>query len=172
MEDKKSDDRILRYLDGLMSETEKEAFLKEVATISTLQERLKEMEAVHLFLLKKSKLEIPSKNFTQKVMSGLEAKPNIFISPRNGLYLLAGILVASGILVSLISNGVFNDLSTTIAIENPLVKQQIVKTPTFNLPFDSKTIIKSILLVTMALAFVMLDRTILRPLFQKRSMGF
>jgi hypothetical protein len=167
------DDQLQRYLDNEMGESEKATFISEISRSSLLQERLKNLESVHEFLQRKAKMEIPSKNFTQKVMSGLDAKPSIFImSPRNGLYLLAGILVASGILVSLISGGVFNDLTTTLAIDNPLVKQEVITTPKFSLPFDGKTIIKSILLVNMALAFIMLDRTILRPLFQKRSMGF
>lgn len=164
------DEKILRMLDGDLTEVEKEKLQKEIASSPALQARWKELESIHVFLSKRSKIEIPSKTFTQKVMSGLDRAPSrSMISPRNGIYLLLGILVASGLLISLLSSGAFNGLTTTLAVDNPLKNQELISVPTVSIPFDGKTIIKSIIFINLALALVMLDRTILRPLFQHRN---
>lgn len=167
--DRTKEEQLLRYLDGDLSAAESDALQKEIATSPELKSKLEELQSIDVFFSKRSKLEMPSKMFTQKVMSGLDAAPTpSVLSPRNGLYLLIGIIVASGILVSLLSNGVFNGLNTTLTVDNP-VSNQNLNIPQFNIPFDGKTVIKSIIFVNLALALIMLDRTILRPLFQHRN---
>ena len=164
------DEELLRYLDGALSEQEVKKLTDELLQSADLTNRLNELEQVHQFLKRKAKLEVPSKNFTQRVMANLDQVPQTAtLSPRNGLYLLLGVVVASGILITLLSNGLFNGLSTTLSVDNPIPNTNLIDVSKISLPFDSKTIVKGIIFVNLALAFVMLDRTILKPLFRQRN---
>lgn len=161
---------LLHYLDGALSPAKASALEKEVAQSAELTARLKELKAVRSFLMSKAKMEIPSRTFTQKVMEGLDtqAQPSVF-SPRNGLLLLIGIVIASGLVISLLSLGVFDANPAPITIKPPAVSNDWFTLPSFKIPFNGKIIINTILIFNMGLAFVLLDRTILRPIFQKRS---
>ena len=163
-------EQLLRYLDGSLTEKELEKLQGELKQSPELQAKLAELESIHRFLEKKSRLEMPSKNFTQRVMDRLDTLPQTsFISPRNGLYLLVGILVASGMLVMILSSGALNNMTTTLSVENPISNQNLLDISKVSLPIDIKLVIKVIIFINLALAFVMLDRTILRPLFRQRS---
>src|SRR5688572_26576015 len=90
---------------------------------------------------------------------------------RNGIILLAGVLVAVGIGSLLVASGVFDgsntiDLNQTIVPVNKYIEKPI---PTFNL--DGKLMVNIIILLNLALAFLVLDRAILKPWFEKRRMS-
>lgn len=163
-----TDDELLNFLDGTGSEHERRNFEKSVNENPANQKRLRELEAVHFFLRSQKGIEQPSKNFTEKVMERLHTKPSFtFFSPKNGLILLAGLLVASGLALMLASSGAFDQLHTVFNFKSP-VNTDIVKIPK-SVPFDIKVFVKVFVLINLAIGFLLLDRTILRPIFQKRS---
>lgn len=170
MEKNTMDLLLQRFLDGELSAEEYAKVELEIGRSADWKIRYDELRAVKIFLVRKAKLESPSKNFTQKVLAGLEAKQSTsFLSPKNGLLLLLGVMIASGFVIALISNGAFDQVSTSISLNTKGLKYEL---PSISIPFDLKRIIQGILLINTALAFVLLDRTILRPFFQRRSAGF
>lgn len=169
MENLITDDELLNFIDGEGNETERRKLEKTIRENQVAQKRLKELEAVHFFLRSQKGMEQPSKNFTEKVMERLHTKPSFtFFSPKNGLILLAGLLVASGLALMLASSGAFDPLHTVFNFNSLPVNTQIIKIPQ-SVPFDVKVFVKVFVLINLAIGFLLLDRTILRPIFQKRS---
>lgn len=169
MENLITDDELLNFLDGHGSETEQRRLEKTISENQGLQKRMRELEAVHFFLKSNKGLEQPSKNFTEKVMERLHAKPSFtFFSPKNGLLLLAGLMVASGLALVLTSSGAFDQLHTVFDFKSLPINTDVIKVPK-SVPFDVKVFVKIFVLINLAIGFLLLDRTILRPIFQKRS---
>ena len=135
-----------------------------------LQARLEELRRLDEDL-RMIKLEQPAKNFTQRVMSRLDQYPvKSNFTFRNGIILLAGVLVAVGVGSLLVAGGIFDgkntiDLNQTIGPVNKYIEKPI---PTFN--FNGKLIVNVIILLNLALAFLVLDRAILKPWFERRRM--
>lgn len=163
------EEELLRYLDGELDAISKANLEAEIQRSSILKSRLKELQAIRSFLMRRSSLESPSKNFTQKVMEGLDAQParSVF-SPKNGLLLLVGVIIASGIALMLLTNGVFDQSNTSLLVDAP-IKNKWIQNTTFTIPFNGKILVNGILFLNLGLALILLDRTILRPLFQKRT---
>jgi hypothetical protein len=119
-------------------------------------------------VLSKNKLETPSSNFTHRVMMNLHSLPVATpLSPRNGLFLLFGMVVALTILTVLVSTGAFDSTGTTISLER-LPDIEITKDLQRNISLSGKWIMEGLILLSIVLAFVLLDRTILRPFFNRR----
>jgi len=164
-----TDDQLLNYLDGIGTEIERKSLKEAIAKNPLTQKRLKELETVHFFLQNQKGLEQPSKDFTDKVMEGLHAKPSFtFFSPKNGLILLVGLIVASGLAMTLLSAGSFDQWHTIFNFNSLPVKTDVIKIPK-SIPFDVKLFVKVFVMLNLAIGLVLLDRTILRPIFQKRS---
>jgi hypothetical protein len=164
------EEELLRYLDGELDTVEKINLETEIQHSELLKKRLEELRVVQSFLVHKATLDTPSKNFTQKVMDGLDAQPvRLLISPRKGLLLLIGIIIASGISLMLLTNGVFDQTTTSLVMDAAPLKNKWMEDTTFSIPFNGKILVNGIIFLNLALALVLLDRTILRPLFQKRS---
>jgi len=120
----------------------------------------KELRLVDEVLSKKNKLENPSSNFTHRVMMNLHSMPVASsLSPKNGLLLLGGTIVAVTLLTLLVSGGMFDSINETINV--PRIKQTV--------PVSGSWIIKGLIILNIILAFVLFDRTILKPLFNKRA---
>jgi len=85
------------------------------------------------------------------------------------LLLLFGILVAIGIGASLVDGGFYNSLNGILSFEQIKLPSGI-QTPTLpSIPFSGKLLVNSIIAVNLALAFILLDRLVLRPFFNRRS---
>src|SRR5437899_1451721 len=126
-----NDEKLLSYLDGTLDEAALLKINHIVKSQPEAEKRLKELRVVHDFLKIKNKLEQPSKNFTDVVLQNLhQSSAKFFFSPRNGLLLLAGILVASGLGLALLSAGSFDQLHTFFNFENVAFKNDLVKIPT------------------------------------------
>jgi hypothetical protein len=80
---------------------------------------------------------------------------------------MIGSLVASGIVLGLISLGTF-DSTTSILVESPL-KNTKLNLQEISIPFNTKILINSIIFLNLGLLLILLDRTILKPLFQQRA---
>jgi hypothetical protein len=167
------EEELLRYLDGELDSVQKTSLEAEIEGSLLLKKRLQELQTVRSFLMRKATLESPSKNFTLKVMEGLEAQPvQSLFSPRKGLLLLIGVIIASAISLMLLTNGVFDATTTSLMVDAP-IKNKWIQDPSFSIPFNGKILVNGIIFLNLALALVLLDRTVLRPLFQKRtSMGY
>ena len=166
----KQDDQLLHYLDGTLTIKDKEELDSLLTRNTYLQIRLEELRQVHSVLASKARLEQPTKLFTEKVMSNLDRMPvRSTLSPKNGLFLLCGILVAVGVMALFLSSGVFDNMNDTISLDKLPVENKFIKNPFPTIPFNGKWMVNGILILTMGLAFVLLDRTILKPYFERRS---
>jgi hypothetical protein len=163
------EEELLRYLDGELDADQRTNLENEIQQSDALQTRLDELRVVHSYLKNQASFQHPSKTFTQKVMSQLDAQPaTSLFTPGKGLLLLVGIIIASGISLMLLSNGVFDQTSTLIVDTAP-IKNKWIQDISFSIPFNGKILVNAILFINLGLALILLDRTILRPLFQKRT---
>jgi hypothetical protein len=120
----------------------------------------KELRVIDETLGGNSKLESPSSNFTHRVMMNLHAMPvATSLSPKNGLLLLGGTILALTILTVLTGGGMFDSVLETIDV--PQLKTSI--------PVKGTWVVKGLIILNIVLAFILFDRTILRPFFNKRA---
>lgn len=165
------EEELLRYLDGELNEHENAVLTENLKKSSELRARLDELRVVRNFLVRKASLDQPGKNFTLNVLEGLDApQARAIFSYKKGLILLLGIIIASALALTLLLNGVFDQSTTSLVVDATKIQNQWVKTPSFTIPFNAKILVNGIIFLNLAIAMVLLDRTILRPLFQKRMM--
>jgi hypothetical protein len=161
-----SEDQLLDYLDGTLNPTEAEEVKQALAQSPLLQKRYDMLRALHS-QLQNLKVEEPSRNFTNVVMGRLNQYPlQKGFSFLNSILLLAGVLIAVAIATLLVSKGFF-DGSTSINLnEIDIPKLQEQKLPSFSI--DGKLMVNIIIILNLAIAFVVLDRAILKPYFRNR----
>ncbi len=166
------DDRLLRYLDGELSTVEKHAFEEELNQNEALKIRLDQLQDINSSF-RNMVVEHPSKNFTQLVMNKLDQYPLSArsFSIRNGILLLSGVLVAVGIASVLVSAGVFDNVTTTINLNQVVMPNKYFEGSLPSIHFNGKLLVNLIIILNLGLAWVMLDRVILKPLFQRRIQG-
>ena len=163
------DDKLLGYLDNTLSPSEMLELQQQLEHDMALKARLDTLRKVHE-ALRQLKTEEPSRNFTQAVMGKLDHYPvRTGLSIRNGILLLVGVLVATGIVSYLLSGGVFDNATSPLDLNtmNSLPKEYFNK-PLPSVYLDGKLMINIIILLNLGLAWVVLDRTILRPYFKRR----
>jgi anti-sigma factor RsiW len=162
------DNHIFQYLDGQLPMQEKERFEADLKSNDTLRERFYELKLVHDTL--KVTLETPSANFTMRVMNNLGTFSSpIRLSPKNGLMLLLGVGVATMLSVIALSSGWFDQLSGSIALEQFNLPKTIINHTLPTIPFNGGLIMKVLIGLNLAIAFVLFDRTILQPYFRNRA---
>jgi len=162
------DNKLLELIDGTLSAHDKEQLEQQLAASPELKRRFDELSQIN-YSLKSSVHEQPSKYFTQRVMAKLDSYPvRTGLSARNGLLLLAGVLVAIGIGSFLLAAGVF-DSSGSIDLNNMVLQNQYIKEPLPSIPFNGKLVVNIIIMLNIILAFLVLDRTILKPWFERRA---
>lgn len=162
-----TDEHLLRYLNGELTAQENTMLKAQLAETTELSQRLEELRTIQTYLTQANQLETPGIKFTAAVMAGLERIKPETISAKRGLILLIGSIVASGIALGLISFGVF-DSSASLLIEPP-VSNTLINIPEVSIPFNTKVLIKGIIFLNLGLLFMLLDRTILKPLFHNRA---
>lgn len=119
--------------------------------------------------LKSVRIEQPSVNFTQQVMSNLHRASAVTLGlpSRNKILMLAGILVTIGIGILLIAGGAFSDI-TSITLDQDIISNDKLRQYIPSIPFNGKLIINIVILMNLALAFIILDRAVLKPWFERR----
>jgi hypothetical protein len=164
-----TDDRIFQYLDGQLPMQDKEKFEIDLKLNQELRARFHELKLMH-DKLAHATLETPSSNFTARVMSNLGtfASP-INFSPKNGLMLLLGVGIALSLGVYALSSGLFDQLSGAITLEQLNLPKTVVKQPLPDIPFNGGMVMKVLIGLNLAIAFVLFDRTILQPFFRNRA---
>lgn len=127
-----------------------------------------ELNAIDRYL-KSVRIEEPSANFTQHVMSNLHRASAVTLGlpSRNKMLMLAGILVTIGVAVLLIAGGAFNSV-TSITLDQTIIPNDQLRQYVPSIPFNGKLVINIVILMNLALAFMILDRAVLKPWFEKR----
>ena len=162
------EDKLLEYIDGKLQGSELESFESLINQDTNLSNRLEELRLMNT-MMRQIKTDQPSKNFTDRVMSNLSRKPvHNLLSIRNGIFLLAGVLVTIGIASYLISIGTFDNTTTVIDLNTINISKKYIDKQLPTLPFDGKIMVNIIIMLNLALVFVVLDRIILKPYFRRR----
>lgn len=160
--------KLLEYIDGTLDAAEAAKLTHLIEQQPQLKARWQELQALGAAFAG-APPALPSKNFTQKVMSHLDQYPRAAgVSIWKNVLLLAGIVVTAGIATWLVSLGLFDGTAridlNSIVFQNSPVQQTLP-----SVRFDGKTIVNSIIIFNLVIAFFLLDRTVLRPWFQRRS---
>jgi hypothetical protein len=140
---------------------------EELKKFSKAGEDDQELSSIDRYL-QSVRIEQPSANFTQRVMGNLHRASAVTLGlpSRNKILMLAGILVTIGVAVLLIAGGAFTNV-TSITVDQNIIPNQI-REYIPSIPFNGKLIINIVILMNLALAFMILDRAVLKPWFEKR----
>ncbi|HEY5916840.1 MAG TPA: hypothetical protein VIU13_05540 [Chryseolinea sp.] len=165
-----SDNMLLRYIDGTLSLSEKQIIEKDLEQNELLRKRLDQLRSTHL-LLRTNRLDQPSKNFTQLLMSRLNHEPlrGTSFPVRNSILLLAGVLLVAIIASVLVPAGVFDSISTTIDLNQVELPKKYLERTLPSISIDGKLMVNLIILINLVLGWLVLDRAILKPIFQRRA---
>ncbi|MBL7842028.1 MAG: hypothetical protein JNJ75_17915 [Cyclobacteriaceae bacterium] len=127
-----------------------------------------ELNAIDRYL-KTVRIEQPSVNFTQHVMSNLHraSATALGLPSRNKILMLAGILVTIGIAILLLAGGAFDSV-TAITVDQDILPNNQIREYIPTIPFNGKLVINIVILMNLALAFIILDRAVLKPWFERR----
>ena len=162
------EDKLLEYIDGKLQGSELDSFESLINQDTNLSNRLEELRLMNT-LMHQIKIDQPSKNFTSRVMSNLSRQPVYnLLSIRNGIFILAGVLITIGIASYLISIGTFDNTTTVIDLNTINIAKKYIDKQLPTLPFDGKIMVNIIIMLNLALVFVVLDRIILKPYFRRR----
>jgi len=163
------DDLLLRYIDGTLSSSEKQIIEKDLEESEILRKRLDQLRSTHV-LLRTNRLDQPSKNFTQLVMSRLDHDParGTSFPIRNSILLLTGVLLVVIIASVLVPAGIFDNISTTIDLNQVELPKKYIERSLPSVSIDGKLMVNLIIMVNLVLGWLVLDRAILKPLFQRR----
>lgn len=162
--------KLFDYLDGTMSADERKEFEHVLSDSPALQKQVDEQRLLESSL-RILKLEEPSPAFAQNVMSKInQSSQGSSLSIRNGIFLLIGVMVVSLIATLLVQAGVFDATGSLSAPTNlgglsEYIKQPI---PSISIPVNGKLIVNGIILLNLAIGFIILDRAVLRPYFERR----
>ncbi len=159
------------FLDGKLEGAALQQLKQELGASAEMQRRLEELRPVHTYL-QKGALKEPSSQFVDRVMRNLSrGAVTSYPSPKTGLMLLAGVMVASGLLAVMLSAGTFDQITGSIAIEQmePLKKYMTPTIPAVSVNINGKLVMNILIGINLVLAFIVLDRTVLRPFFQRRA---
>lgn len=165
--------RLIRLMDGELNETETAQVERELRQSPELQQQLSQLKEIDRFLQRQNKMVHPSKNFTDQVMHGITLPVrSSALSPKMGLMLLFGVLVITMIAVFSLRSGLFDSMEMPIEFNFQSLYFQKLSVPTLSLPFSGKWLVSSFLILNLVVGFVLLDRTILKPYFQRRAETF
>jgi hypothetical protein len=156
------------YLDGKLTGEKKNLFEQELRKNAELRSRYKDLRQSEQ-LFKDSLLELPPAGLTQRIMANLyTTPPSAALSIRKTLLLLAGILSLVGLCGFLLASGIFDSTVTTFDMnEITLIKKYIDRSlPSFGI--NGKLLVNIVVFLNLVIALMVLDRSVLKPLFQRR----
>jgi hypothetical protein len=160
--------QLFRYIDGEMTSEEKKQMEQLLATDTSLLTRVEEQRLLES-TLKTLRLEEPSPAFAQHVMAKVNSSPQGYsLSIRNSMLLLVGVMVVSLVATYLVQVGLFDATGALTAPKELGVISNYIKQPLPSIPVNGKLIVNGIILINLALGFVILDRAVLRPYFERR----
>jgi anti-sigma factor RsiW len=163
-----TDDLLLDYLDGKLQAEEYAKVSDLLAADPEIKNRFEQLKQMHHYSLAAT-LEQPSAHFTESVMKRLQEPSRTGVSLRNGLALLLGIIVVTGMATWLLSAGVFDRSHTRLDLSELPFLQKFNFKSLPSIAVEGRLVVNIIILLNLALALILLDRVILKPLFQRRS---
>lgn len=162
------EDKLLDYLDGNLTIDEIHQLDDAMKRNASVKNRFDELRLLNNALLK-TELEQPADDFTQRVISNLTHVPvTSRWSIRNAVFLFLGVVTFATVALVLLSAGVFDDATATFTLKPTPVSWLFIPAQLSSLTINIKMIVNSIILMNIVLAWIILDRTILRPYFQHR----
>lgn len=162
--------KLLEYLDGKLGTAEGEQLLILMDRNPALKSRFQQLRSLDTHFSDVSR-EHPSKNFVQQVMSRLDQYPRpAGASIWRSVILLAGVFVTVSIASLLVSAGVF-DGATQLDLNAMVFQNQTIRESLPSIRFNGKIVVNAIIVLNLIIGFFVLDRTVFRPWFQRRS-GF
>jgi len=161
--------KLLEYIDGSLTAAEALALEQQLKTDLALRARLKELQASHTTLRTALPREQPSRDFTLKVMENLNYAPSQEAAQpiRKSILLLAGALIAAVGTAILMASGFFDSVTTTLDL-NAMKPADLVKDTVPTLNINARILVNAVIIGNIVIAFIVLDRTVLKPFFQKR----
>jgi hypothetical protein len=148
---------------------DKVEFEEALKSDDQLNDRFHQLKMMH-DTLKASKLESPGRDFTARVMRNLSYAPaKLSMSPKNGLMLLLGISVALTLGVIFLSTGTFDQITGVLTLDKLNVPKSVMPKSLPSIPFNASLIMKILVGLNLAIAFVLIDKTILQPYFRNRN---
>lgn len=164
----KQRDLLSQYVDGTLSAEERKSVDITLQTSEPMREHLSLLNLIGQ-TLKEKRPEPLAKNFTEQVMINLLEYPiSTPSSLRNGIFLLIGVLLAVGVALVLVGKGVFDATLTSLDPSGFEVTRRLLKNPIPTISLSGKLLVNCIIILNIALSWIVLDRTILKPLFQRR----
>lgn len=160
------EEQLLAYLDGKLAPADAQVLKKQLEESAVLLERLEQLRVAHT-VLSANILEEPSSNFTHRIMANLHRYPNLIrTSPKNGLLLMFGTMVCTIVLAVMISSGVFDGVAVPVSLERIPATRELLQGP---ITFSGKWMMNGLIVLNLIIGFILLDKTVLRPLFGRRS---
>jgi len=161
--------KLLEYIDGTLTSAEVQALEQQLKTDLALRARLNELRASHAALRAILPQEQPSRDFTLKVMENLHHAPSQDAAQpiRKSILLLAGALIAAIGTAILMASGLFDSVTTTLDL-NAMKPADLVMDTVPTLKINARMLVNAVIIGNIIIAFIVLDRTVLKPFFQKR----
>ncbi|MCU0419942.1 MAG: hypothetical protein MUC38_09820 [Cyclobacteriaceae bacterium] len=166
--EKITDEQLWQWVAGEAPEAEAARLEQAMCEDESIQKRTAHIRLLHQTLQRQATLEEPSSRFTARTMAALREKPLLPMTYGKGFLILGGIVVATGLAAMLMAFGIFDSEAAPLTLRQPWLTR-LIGSPTLH--FEVKTVVKAVMLGNLALALVLLDRTILRPYFQRRSLS-
>lgn len=165
------EDALNRYLDGTQHEAER-VWLEELqAQDAGIKQRVENLDAVHQ-VLQAERIVSPTPHFTQRVMAALEPLPQASPLPARRVWrsvaLLTGVLAVTGIIITWLSSDMFAGVAVQ-QVGVPYADQWNL--PHWSIAVKEKWLLYPIIAMNMVLGWMLLDRAILKPLFQHRRLN-
>lgn len=162
------EDNLQAFFDGKLEGPALQQLKADLAASPAMQKRLEKLRLIHQALAT-STLQSPSPSFVKRVMANLHTYSGTAPSPRNGMLLVLGVMIATGMLVAIVSAGVFDQVGGMITIDQVAPVKKYFQQSIPSIPVSGKLLINILVGLNLALAFIVLDRTVLRPYFQRRA---
>ncbi len=164
-------DQLLDFLDGKLSGAEVAVLKTQLEQSPAMRERLEDLRLIHDLLSSRSVVKSSlSPAFTNNVMYNLDKAPSTSsLSPRNGLLLLIGILVATGVGMFLLATGSLDSLSGLVNLNELNLPKALQNFSIKSIPLSIKTVMKVVIMINLVIAFIVLDRTVLKPFFNRKQ---
>lgn len=162
-------DELANYIDDNLSHEERTAFEQRLLNDAALREQYTSLTEAHQ-LLSNPLLLSPSRNFTAAVMQHLDNYPGSApsYSIRNGIFLLVGVSLVGLLALYLAQAGIFDGPVTLSGLIDSSLAERVFNGSWKPVSFDGKVLVNAIVLLNICVAWMVLDRTILKPLFRRR----
>lgn len=164
------DARLLEYLDGTLTTRQQQILEQQLEVDSRMRARLSYLRSAHNTMRQAITLEQPSRDFTLNVMGNLHRLPLEAPGPsiRKSIMLLAGALIAALGTAILLSTGMFDLVSTPIDLTAVKIPGDFVRPSLPTISVSGRVMLNTVIILNIVLGWIVLDRTILKPLFFRR----